>query len=55
MPNNLNKINKKALLYKRREISIYKSVKKDIKREWFHFIQFENWISEINLEKNNIK
>ena len=55
MPNNLNKINKKDLLYKRREISIYKSVKKDIKREWFHFIQFENWISAIDLEKNNIK
>jgi len=55
LPNNLKGISRKDFLYKRREISIYKSVKKDIHRLWYHFIQFENWVSAINWEKNNIK
>ena len=55
IPNNLIRISDNELSFKRREVSIYKSVKKDIHRVWFHFLQYENWISAVNWEKNNIK
>ena len=44
IPKFLNRISKKELIYKKREVHIYKSVKKTINRIWFHFLQYENWI-----------
>ena len=44
VPNYLQSINSKDLKIKKREVSIYKSVKKTIHRYWFHFLQYENWI-----------
>lgn len=44
IPKNLNRISEKYLTYKKREVSIYKSVKKTIYKIWFHFLPFENFI-----------
>lgn len=44
---NLPRISEKELKYKKREVSIYKSVKKTIYRIWFHSLPYENWIPAI--------
>lgn len=55
MPRNLVRISDKELSYKKREVSIYKSVRKTIHQIWFHFLSYENWISAINLENGHNK
>ena len=54
MPNNLKKISDKEFAFKIKEVSLYKSVKEIIYKLWFHFLPYENWISAVNWEKNNI-
>ena len=44
IPKDLPRISKKELKIKMQEISLYKSVKKDINKLWFHMIPYENWI-----------
>ena len=52
---NLVRISDKEFSYKKREVSIYKSVKKTIHQVWFHFLPYENWISAVNFKKSHIK
>ena len=44
IPKYLPKISEKDLKIKKKEVFLYKSVRKDIYKLWFHMIPYENWI-----------
>lgn len=44
IPKNLKRISNRELEYKKKEVSIYKSVKKIIYKLWYHMLPYENWI-----------
>ena len=44
IPKNLKRISNRDLEYKKKEVSIYKSVKKIIFKLWYHMLPYENWI-----------
>ena len=41
---NLPRISDEELKYKKKEINIYKSVKEEIHKFWYHMIPYENWV-----------
>ena len=52
IPNYLSKIADKELEYKKKEVEIYKSVKKTIYQLWFHMLPYENWILASNWKES---
>ena len=52
IPKTLNRISDEELEYKKKEVSIYNSVKQTIYKYWYHMLPFENWILATKLENN---
>jgi len=52
IPSYLSKITDKELEYKKKEVDIYKSVKKTIYQLWFHMLPYENWILASNWKES---